>query len=92
MIKTYLLDSDGVDRYKEDLPWNSDSLIGDLGLNPILNAMSSGDQFLLKNSTTFILNSLNSIENIKYRQQVMQDFIEHRDYADKIYNITVSFL
>ena len=92
MIKTYLLDSDGVDRYKEDLPWNSDSLIGDLGLNPILNAMSSGDQFLLKNSTTFILNSLNSIENIKYRQQVMQDFIEHRDYADKIYNITVSFI
>ena len=30
MIKTYLLDSDGVDRYKEDLPWNSDSLIGDM--------------------------------------------------------------
>ena len=48
--------------------------------------MSSGDQFLLKNSTTFILNSLNSIENIKYRQQVMQAgmFVATESYSGSV--------
>ncbi len=92
MIKTYLLDNSGNNRYQGALPWNSDSLINDLGLSSILNSMASGDDFLFKNSVYFILNSLDSPEDIKYRQEVMQDFIKNRNNAGEIYNISVSFI
>jgi DNA mismatch repair ATPase MutS len=92
MIKTFLLDKNGMDKYQSALPWNADSLIIDLGLNSVLNAMSSGDEFLLKNSTHFLLNSLDSTEKIRYRQEVMQDFMENRGNTVEIYNIAASFV
>ena len=62
MIKTYLLDYNGIKHHNDTLPWNSNALINDLGLKPILNTMASGDEFLLKNSTAFLLTiSLNII-------------------------------
>jgi len=83
---------DGIDKYQSTLSWNSDSLINDLGLNSVLNAMSSGDEFLLKNSIHFLLNSLNSTEKIRYRQEVMQDFIKNRNNTVELYNIATSFV
>ncbi len=92
MIKTYLLDYNGIKHHTDTLPWNSNALINDLGLKPILNIMASGDEFLLKNSTAFLLNSADSIDEIIYRQEILKDFIENNEIALKIYEIASSFL
>ena len=82
-MKTYLSSINGKMRY-DNMPWNADAMISDLALKPVLNAMSGGDDFLLKNSVNFVLNGLISMEEIMYRQEVLKDFINNSVPLDSI--------
>lgn len=75
----------------DDIPWNADALISDLGLKPVFNAMSGGNDFLLRNSINFVLNGSDSIDEMLYRQEVLKDFINNIETAQKIYNNALEF-
>ncbi len=89
-MKTYLSSINGKMRH-DNMPWNADAMISDLGLKPVFNAMSGGDDFLLKNSVNFVLNGLISIDEIMYRQEVLKDFINNTETARKIYKNALEF-
>ncbi|WMT51154.1 MAG: hypothetical protein RE471_09270 [Ferroplasma sp.] len=89
-MKTYLSSINGKRRVN-DLKWNSDALINDLGLKPVFSAMSEGNNFLTKNSMEFVLTGCNSIEEILYRQEILRDFIANRGLAGELYRNAVEF-
>ncbi|MBU3928559.1 MAG: DNA mismatch repair protein MutS, partial [Bacteroidetes bacterium] len=53
---------------QQSLPSNSQDLVQDLELKTLINAMSLDDSFLSDIVTKAILNGLNSVEEVKYRQ------------------------
>ncbi len=89
-MKTYLSSINGKMRH-DNIPWNADMMISDLGLKPIFNAMSGGDDFLLKNSINFVLNGSISIDEIMYRQEILKDLINNEETARKIYKNALEF-
>jgi DNA mismatch repair ATPase MutS len=90
-MKTYLTSINGK-RINYKIPWNADNIINDLGLKPILNAMSSGDDYLYKNIMNYILSNINSVDEILYRQDILKDFIKNNDMAERIYNNASEFI
>lgn len=72
-MKTWLLFPD------RDLPidahplWNADGLINDIELGPLISAMAANDQFLAEIATRVILEPLVSVDEIRYRQDVLND-------------------
>lgn len=77
---------------KCNIPWNGDIIIKDLGLRPILNTMACGDDYLLKNINEYLLNNINSVDEILYRQEILKDFIKNGDMAKRIYNNASEFI
>jgi hypothetical protein len=69
------------------LPLNSEELIKDLELNTLLNAMSAGDEFLLKVARSALLSSLDDLEQIKYRQDILKDCLKNSLVIRDIYSI-----
>ncbi len=89
-MRTYLSSISGK-RKVNGMPWNSDALINDLGLKPVFNAMSGGDDFLLKTSMEFLLAGCCSIDEILYRQEILKDFMANTGVALEIYRNAVDF-
>jgi DNA mismatch repair ATPase MutS len=71
------------------LPPNSPDLIQDLELNSVLNAMSMGDKFLYDIARVAILSSLTEPNFIRYRQEVLQDCLNHRSVIREMYQIPI---
>ncbi|WP_337861162.1 hypothetical protein [Ferroplasma sp.] len=92
MMKTYLIDREGIRRIQEKIPWNGKTLINDLGLKPIIDTMASGDSFLLNNSVKYLLNGTQSIAEISYRQNILKDFINNSEIAYSIYENASAFI
>jgi DNA mismatch repair ATPase MutS len=91
-MKTYLLDRNGVKHITEGMSWNGETIVMDLGLKPIIEAMASGDEYLFKNSLYYLLNSVQSTDEIVYRQEILRDFINNPRIAKEIYRNAVSFI
>ncbi len=89
-MKVFLMYENKNFNIKIDLPWNSNDLIKDFGLNNIFNAMASGDKFIFDVSMKAILNYTDDINTILYRQSVLKDCIKNEDIVRNIYNIIVN--
>lgn len=74
---------------KQELPHHETDLIQDLALNTLFEAMACGDKFLHEVSKQTILSSLNSPEDIRYRQEILKDCLENPDIIRQIYHIPI---
>jgi hypothetical protein len=68
---------------------NASDLVQDLELNPLLQAMANGDQFLLEVAKSALLTSLDSVEAIFYRQHILTDCLEQPAVIREMYDIAV---
>jgi len=72
------------------LPSNEASLVRDLELNTLLEAMACGDKFLFRVGKQALLSGLNeSIETILYRQSALNDCLNHDLEIRRIYELAV---
>jgi len=74
------------------LPWQADDLMQDLGLAPVLRAMSGGDKFLAEIATRALLLGAEAPEVIRYRQAVLQDCRRYPDVVREIYHLPIEAL
>lgn len=86
-MKAYLLFRDRDFNPKAPLPANSAELIHDLELTTLLNTMALGDKFLFDVSKAAILLSLDEIDTILYRQEVMKDCLNNPEVIRELYQI-----
>lgn len=61
----------------------------DLEVDTLLRAMAADDSFLLEVANGVVLSSLDDVEFIRYRQQVLTDCIEQRDVVVRLYGLAV---
>lgn len=73
----------------EGQAWNAEELTKDLELNVLFGAMSSGDPFLFEVSKGAILAGLQDPDIIHYRQDILQDCLEHPQVVRELYGIAV---
>jgi hypothetical protein len=69
------------------LPANEAELVADLGLNPVLAAMSGGDEFLSEVSRSILLRRLADRDEIRYRQAILADCLDHAAAVHEMYAI-----
>lgn len=77
------------DLQHEPLP-GEQTLIQDLELNTVFNAMALGDPFLFEVAKTAILSGLKTdLDTILYRQDILKDCLKNPSIVRDIYDITV---
>ncbi len=67
------------------LPPDSDSLIEDLGLTALFDAMARGDRFLLGVGKAAVLSPLAEPSEIVYRQDALADCLAHPEFVKQLY-------
>ena len=89
-MKPFLMYKNQEFTLERELPKNEQELTQDLELNTLFDAMSNGDEFLLKVVRKSILTGLeNDIETILYRQNILKDVLKNVSIINKIYEITI---
>ncbi len=88
-MKAYLMFRDHDFNPQEPLPVNASDLVHDLELNTLLNAMSLGDKFIFDISKEGLLSSLDDIDSILYRQEIMKDCLNNPAVIQDIYQIPI---
>ncbi|MBN1667964.1 MAG: hypothetical protein JW862_12790 [Anaerolineales bacterium] len=71
------------------LPETTVALIQDLELNILFNAMAQGDEFLFDVAKQATLSSLNTPEDVRYRQEILRDCLTHPEAIRQIYSIPI---
>ncbi len=71
------------------LPPNASDLVQDLELRTLLVAMTRGDRFLDEVLPPTLLTSLQDLETIRYRQDVLKDCLKNPGVVRDIYNIAL---
>jgi hypothetical protein len=71
------------------LPALTDDLTQDLELNVLLNAMAHGDRFVFDVARRQLLTGTDSLDEIRYRQDVLRDCLTHRAVVRELYQVTV---
>jgi DNA mismatch repair ATPase MutS len=69
------------------LPFDSQSVVEDLALNTLFNAMADGDPFLFEVARQTLLSNLDTPGQILYRQAILQDCLKHPEVVRQIYCI-----
>lgn len=73
----------------QEPPVNAKDLIQDLELDRLIAAMGAGDEFLTGVAKQAVLASLQSRDQILYRQAVLQDSLVHSQTVRDLYSIAV---
>lgn len=89
MMKVFLMYKDHDVDLQQKLPMNEQTLTQDLELNTLFNTMALGDKFLFEVAKKTVLSSLNELETIQYRQQILKDCLKNSDIVKEIFNIAV---
>ena len=63
------------------------NLVSDLELEQIISPMSQGDKLISNISRAAFLQPLQTVEEVKYRQALLQDALENPETVRRIYNI-----
>jgi len=71
------------------LPWDADALIQDLELDTLFDAMAGGDAFVRAVVVRSVLDSLDDLDDIAYRQAIVADCIRQPDVIREIHAIAV---
>lgn len=74
---------------EQALPSNAPALTQDLELNTLFETMAQGDRFLFKVAQQTILSSLDNLDLIRYRQEILQDCLRNPDVIRQIYQIPI---
>jgi DNA mismatch repair ATPase MutS len=74
---------------ERQLPANEQELTQDLELNTLLNAMAFGDKFLLEVAKKAVLSSLDDLDTIRYRQNILKDCLKNPAIVRDIYQIPI---
>jgi len=69
--------------------FNQEALTADLELNVIFNAMSRGDKYLLGTAKQVVMSSLEAVDVIRYRQEILKDCIKNSTVVREIYQIPI---
>lgn len=88
-MKAFLMFRDHDFNPQEPLPVNASDLVHDLELNTLFNAMSLGDKFLFDIVKEAILTSIDDIDSILYRQEIMKDCLNSASVIREIYQIPI---
>ena len=88
-MKVFLMYPDRDFDPEQALPMHKDTLMQDLELNTLFEAMALGDKLLLKVAQQAVLSSLDEPDTIRYRQEILQDCLNHPEVIRKIYNIPI---
>jgi DNA mismatch repair ATPase MutS len=91
-VKAYLMHRDDDFDLERELPANTDALTADLELDILLNAMALGDNFLRNLAQRAVLLGLSDPGDIRYRQQILGDCIEHSETVREIYAVAIEAL
>ena len=86
-MRVFLLHPDSDFEVEWSLPDQADDLVADLGLEPLLNAMAAGDALLLQVARRALVASLCDPEEIRYRQGILRDAIDHPDLVRRIHEL-----
>jgi hypothetical protein len=87
-MKAHLLYRDQDLDLHQALPWNTDALTKDLGLDTLFGAMAASDKLVLEVVQRVVLLGLeNDVERIRYRQPVLQDCLRHPAVARQLYEL-----
>ncbi|MCS6828493.1 MAG: DNA mismatch repair protein MutS [Caldilinea sp.] len=92
MMKVFLLHPEQDFDASQPLPPMAEDLMQDLALNVLLEAMAKGDEFLFRTLRQVLLSSLQDMAVIQYRQEVLQDCLNHPDVIRRIYRIPLEFM
>jgi len=86
-VNVFLLFPDRAADREEGLPWNADALVRDLGLAPVMKAMSGDDRVLADIVPRVLLNGLCDESEVLYRQNVLRDCLAHRKIIRSLYSL-----
>jgi MutS domain V len=87
-MKVHLLSSDDDFNAETPLVWNGQTLIEDLGLDPLFDAMADGDDFIRTISRAAVLSPLTVPSAIQFRQEALRDALQRPDIVRRLYRIT----
>ena len=88
-MKAFLLYKDQDFDLERELPPNEQALTQDLALPILFEAMALGDQFLLEMARKAVLSSLNDLDSILYRQDILKDCLKNSSIVRDMYNLVV---
>lgn len=88
-MKVFLLFPDRDFDPEQKLPYHPDELVQDLGLEALFEAMAAGDKFLYDIARQVVLSPLTDLDVIRYRQEILQDCLNHPDVVRAIYQIPI---
>jgi len=88
-MKAFLMYKDRDFDMQEKLPSNAQTLIQDLELNTLFDAMAAGDNFLFQVAKKAVLTSLTDLDTITYRQDILKDCLKNSSVVREIYQIPI---
>lgn len=91
-MKALLLYKDRDLDLESEIPEEALDLEKDLGLEQIIEAMADGDQFVGDVSRRALGSSLQSVDQIRYRQEVLLDCIRNSDAVRDLYGSTIEVM
>ena len=74
------------------LPFNEKALTEDLELDILFNTMAQEDEFLFKVAKQAVFSSLETPEEIQYRQEILKDCLKNPALVREIYSIPIESL
>ena len=88
-MKAFLLYRDKDFDIEQELPPNAQALTQDLGLGILFQSMAQGDQFLYRVAERAVLSSLLDVDEVMYRQHILDESIENPTVVRQVYGIAV---
>lgn len=89
IMKAFLMYKDHNFELKRRLSAHEQTLIQDLELNTLFDAMARNDEFILDVSSKAVLYGINDVDTILYRQDILKDCLKNSSIVREIYNIAV---
>ncbi len=88
-MKAFLMYPDQDFDRQRPLPPHADTLIQDLELDILLQAMAGDDEFMLEVARQAILTGLDDLATIRYRQEILQDCLRNTAVVRELYQIPI---
>ena len=88
-MKAFLLYRDQDFDLQRNLPSNEQALTQDLELQTLFTAMGLEDKTLLEVARKVVLSTLNDVDAIRYRQDILKDCLKDAAVVREMYNLTV---
>lgn len=86
-MKAFLLYKDRDFDVQQPLPPQARTLVQDLELSTLFHAMARGDKLLFEVAQQAVLSSINDLATITYRQQILQDCLNHPEVIWEMYQL-----